>query len=268
MKGYKIIYLIVLFLLTVGCEMETSWDLQHDNQDKLIVDGILTNEFKVQQIKLSHSIQNLNESARPFTGADIVVTDSNRVFIFTESSEKPGTYLSERFRAVVGRKYYLIIQTDSLKYEAVAKAVAVTPLKVISLEKENDTNLYTYSHIEDLKPSMVEVYYDWSSDPAYCSSYGFCQAAETYYSLNNVDVNKAFSPEKLKIKFPAGTKIVRKKYSLSEEHQEFLRSLLIETEWRGGIFDVQQGNVKTNLTNGALGFFAVCMVVSDSIVVE
>jgi hypothetical protein len=40
----------------------------------------------------------------------------------------------------------------------------------------------------------------------------------------------------------------------------------METEWSGGVFDVQHGNVNTNLSNGALGFFGVCMVVIDTIV--
>jgi hypothetical protein len=138
----------------------------------------------------------------------------------------------------------------------------------MQFEIDGSGNLYSYINTEDTKPSMTEVTYDWSVDTSYCRTYGYCQAAETFYWLNNVDVNEAFSPEKEKIKFPKQTLIFRKKYSLTDEHQEFLRSLLIETEWRGGIFDVQQGNVLTNLTNGAIGYFAVCMVVSDTAVVE
>jgi hypothetical protein len=81
-------------------------------------------------------------------------------------------------------------------------------------------------------------------------------------------VNNIFGPAKDTIYFPAGTKIIRRKYSLSKEHQDFIRTLLIETEWRGGIFDVQQGNVLTNISNGARGFFAACMVLSDTTVVK
>jgi hypothetical protein len=115
---------------------------------------------------------------------------------------------------------------------------------------------------------MTEVFYDWSFDHDYCNIYGFCTAAETYYTLNNEDVNKAFGPDRQVIRFPVGTTIIRKTYSLSVEHQQFLRSLLMETDWRGGLFDVQAGNVNTNITNGAKGFFGVCMVVSDTTVVQ
>ena len=54
---------------------------------------------------------------------------------------------------------------------------------------------------------------------------------------------------------------------MSSRYQEYLRSLLSETEWRGGVFDVEKANVKTNMSEGAIGFFAVTTVVSDTITV-
>jgi len=74
-------------------------------------------------------------------------------------------------------------------------------------------------------------------------------------------------PGKETVLFPEGTKILRKKYSLSDDHQKFLRTMLSETEWNWGVFDVLLGNVYTNLSDGAVGFFSVSTVVSDSTVV-
>jgi hypothetical protein len=82
-----------------------------------------------------------------------------------------------------------------------------------------------------------------------------------------VDIIKEFAPAKQEVLFPEGTMVYRKKYSLSEDHQSFIRSLLIETEWRGGLFDVEHGNVQSNFTNGTLGYFGVCQVLSDSVLV-
>ena len=59
-----------------------------------------------------------------------------------------------------------------------------------------------------------------------------------------------------------------KKYSLSPEHEKFIRSMLIETSWNGGSFDTEEDNVYTNLSKGALGFFAVSIVLSDTVIVE
>ena len=37
-----------------------------------------------------------------------------------------------------------------------------------------------------------------------------------------------------------------------------------ETNWRGGLFDVERGNIPTNMSAGAIGYFAASSVVSDS----
>ena len=100
---------------------------------------------------------------------------------------------------------------------------------------------------------MTKVYYNWSASPEYCELYGSCYAQQSYYTLDNFDVNDIFGPEPEVIEFPPGTVIIRKKYSLTKAHQNFLRSLLMETEWSEGIFDVQHGNVATNMSDGALG---------------
>jgi hypothetical protein len=136
------------------------------------------------------------------------------------------------------------------------------------LAKDNTSGLFQFIPVTSGEPSMTEVYMDWSSIPSYCSTYGHCEAQETFYYLKNIDVNKVFGPEKEVIYFPSETKIVRRIYSLSNEHQAFLRSLLMETEWRGGLFDVQPANVKSNLSNGAWGFFGACMVLTDSLIAK
>ena len=48
----------------------------------------------------------------------------------------------------------------------------------------------------------------------------------------------------------------------------YLRALLMETEWQGGAFDEASANLPTNITNGGLGYFAVCGVLADTLVAE
>jgi len=89
-----------------------------------------------------------------------------------------------------------------------------------------------------------------------------------FYTLNTVDANELFAPAKEAVYFPKGTKISMKKYSLTDEHAEFMRSMLFETEWTGGLFDANHANVKTNLSEGALGFFGACSVYSRYFIVD
>jgi hypothetical protein len=115
---------------------------------------------------------------------------------------------------------------------------------------------------------MMEVNYNWSADPVYSNMVDTDHASEVFYSLKDIDAGKIFAPEKQVILFPHKTVVIRTKYSLNEQHQQFVRSLLLETEWRGGVFDAEQGNVPTNFRNGIRGWFAVCAVVSDTTVFE
>ena len=44
--------------------------------------------------------------------------------------------------------------------------------------------------------------------------------------------------------------------------------MLSETDWRGGVFDVLPGNARTNLSEGALGYFTAAEVIRDTVVVQ
>ena len=263
----KILYIIFFVLLTLsGCEKPYNWAIKGDDMERLVVDGIITNELKAQEIKLTRTNQDLNLPSVPVSGAEISINDGESSYIFSET--QPGIYLSVPFQAAINITYELIINLDGHQYKASSSVEPVTQLEELRVIWDETKNLYRYIPGNWGRPSMTEIYYNWSDIPAYCDSMGSCIAQETFYVLDNVDVNAVFGPEKLRIIFPAGTVLIRKKYGITDEHQQFIRSLLMETEWRGGVFDVLQGNIPTNLSNGALGFFTACTVVSDTTIVN
>jgi hypothetical protein len=51
-------------------------------------------------------------------------------------------------------------------------------------------------------------------------------------------------------------------------YAEFLRGMLSETDWRGGVFAVLPGNARTNLSEGALEYFTAAEVIRDTVVVQ
>jgi hypothetical protein len=210
----------------------------------------------------------LNLPSAPVSGAEVLVSDGVNAFSFVESKTEPGIYLSVPFQAAINNTYRLIINLNDNQYAAFSQVEPVTPLGELSIAWDESKKMYRYFPGNEGKPSMTEINYNWSAAQAYCDTFGSCYAQETFYVLDNIDVNAVFGPEKQIIYFPVGTELIRNKYGITYKHQQFLRSLLIETEWRGGVFDVLQGNVPTNLSNGALGYFAACTVVSDTTVVN
>jgi hypothetical protein len=112
---------------------------------------------------------------------------------------------------------------------------------------------------------MWEVLLDWSKVPGYQQTDSTkCKARLLFYTLSTLDVSEIFAPTVEKVSFPAGTTINEIRYSMTPEYAEFIREVLLETQWQGGLFNTIPSNVPTNLSSGGIGFFAVCGVYSIS----
>lgn len=259
------LYLVLLLasmLAVLSCEKQTDWDLQ-SGEEFVVADCIITNELKYQELRLYRSAPELNRQPVGLSNAEVQISDGSYSISFTEDSQDPGRYISiVPFMATAGNTYMLTLAYGNITDTAFAVMTGVTPLESFDIEASDGNFRFVYK--PGVQPSMTEVHYDWSSDALYCEQYGACQAAEVFYTLNNIDVSKLFPPDKLHVIFPHKTQIIRRKYSLSEDHQQFIRSLLMETEWRGGLFDTEQGNVPTNFHRDVRGWFAACTVVSDT----
>jgi hypothetical protein len=115
-------------------------------------------------------------------------------------------------------------------------------------------------------PNYIRHEITWKDTPT-CQG-GVCEGLIVFYDLKTIDVQEGTKPPKEDFVIPAGATVVRRKYSVSPAYRSFLRAVMSETEWRGGAFDVERANPPTNLSNGAIGFFAVTTVAMDSTVVE
>ncbi len=258
----KYFILSLLAGLIGSCEYTTQWEI-NPSERRVVVDALLTSENKPQLVKIFYSSSDLNADPEPISGAQIQIKGATGVINFTESNTNPGYYYSPAFIVSTGIDYTLVVEYSGLIDSAKATMQPVTPLEPFKIVPGD--SLFRFEYIKSTQPSMLEVAYSWSDAPDFCQYYGACQAAETFYTIESIETGEEFGPPRQVIWFPAGTKIIRKKYSLSDSHQQFVRSLLIETEWRGGLFDTEQGNVPSNFEQGTLGWFALCQVVADSI---
>lgn len=258
-------HIVLIGIAIIGCEEASDQGLDRKDESLLVVDGQLTNERIRQEVKLSLTFPNINDEAPPVTDAIVLINDGENNFFLSHDDSRPGTYLTDTLQALFGKFYTLFIIHDATEYFAFATSDVGTPLQDLAIE-ELDTGGYKYLHNEFI-PSMTEVTIRWTEND------GLGQPIEQmrqafFYTLDVIDITKTFAPDKEPLTFPAGATIYRRKFSLTQDHQNFLRSLLSEVDWRGSGFDVAAGNVLTNLSEGAIGYFSVSMVVSDSTLVE
>jgi hypothetical protein len=250
----------------LGCEEQSNIRPDTQSTGYIVVEGILTNELKSHSIRLTHTFESLNEDPAAVSGASVVVSDGISLISLAEVVAGSGEYLTPPMRAVVGRTYIITINFQGKQYTAQDSPVGVEPLPPIQMHATNDLYELDFSPAGE-QPNFIEHSISWGGTPA-CQSSTDCRGRLIFYDLKTTDVNDIFKPKKAAFTFPRGSVIIRRKHSASEGYRAFLRSMLSETEWRGGVFDVQRANVSTNLSAGAIGFFAVSTVVSDTTVVQ
>lgn len=261
-------FLVIAFTLS-GCEAKTDWPLQTAIQDFIVVDATITDEIKIQTIHLSHPLDHLNDIPVPVKDAAINITLPEAVYRFHESPENPGTYVSDiEFAGKKNKIHSLLITIGSKVYSAKAKMDPGGVIPPLNYALDKVTRLYHITKVYNNgfnpeRPAMFEILLDWSQVPGYRDADpGLCKSRLLYYVLPTLDVSQVFAPAVEKVNFPSGTKIVEKRYSLTPEHAEFIRELLSETTWQGGLFNSAPANIPTNLSQGAVGYFGACAVTS------
>ncbi|HEY0741767.1 MAG TPA: DUF4249 family protein [Chryseosolibacter sp.] len=256
----KISSLVVLLCgIFLSCEEEASIGIETENVNLLAVEAVLTNENINHAIRLTLPYQKQNESAKPVSDATVSVSDGTTTVELIHSVD--GEYLTPKMRFVSGRTYTLTIAHNGRQYIAQDSPLPVEPLNALSYS--NAEGGYRFNFFETgTEPYYIEYIVDWSDTPSCTID---CRAKIVYYDLKNIDANELFKPNQSDFIFPAHSTVIRRKFSVSDQYRAFLRSMLSETQWRGSVFDVQRDNAPTNLSEGAIGFFAVSTVAADTV---
>jgi hypothetical protein len=265
MKRNFCLAFVMLYLLA-GCEEEIDRPIDASETGLLVVDGMLTNERKNHLVKLRITHSDQNEIAQAASGAVVRIQGGNEIYDLTEYPAASGNYYTPEFRAVTNQKYALVIQYGDKQFTAVDEAVPVEPLEALRYKKANSGYSFVFNP-SGQDANYVDHYLTWKHTDQ-CETGEDCESNVVFYDLKTIDVNEIFKPDEELFTFPLHTIVVRRKFSVSAAYKDFLRSLLSETRWRGGLFDVQRADLSTNLKGGAVGFFAVSTVVSDTTVIR
>ena len=265
---------LVLFALLTACEEKIHWDLDTEQVNTIVVDAIITNEVKFQQIHLTKPFTNQNDTAVPVTGANVSIKTDNFTILFLESPENPGHYYSDYPGAgSIDITYKLNIQYEDETYTAETYMIPVLPANLPTWQYDTNKDLYkiqwNVSQYNPAQQAMYEVFISWSHlvDPTIPDT--LTMAKMMNYTLNTINVNYTIFPQdKEEVWFPKNSIAIVKKYSVTDEYGDYLRALLAEAEWQGSIFEEARGNLPGNISNGGLGYFSACSVISDTLVVH
>jgi len=118
MRTGRLIKLVFFLALIAGCTTQFFPDID-EYQEYLVVDGMITDQNRVNTIKLSKSMPiGMPLQRKPVKGALVTIMDENGlVTTLTESAEGIYSTDSLKFSGCVGSSYSLNIKIDDAKYE-------------------------------------------------------------------------------------------------------------------------------------------------------
>ena len=259
----RVISILMLAFLGTSCEETVEVSLPFEDAELIAVEAIITNENINHWVRLSLPYQQINGRSVGVRGAVVTITDGTSTIALSELDS--GKYVTPKMRFVSGATYTLTINYNGKQYSATDKSVPVEPLNPFSVTKSDDGNRLNLFNTGS-QPNYIVYYIDWTTSAA-CTAPA-CRAQLIHYDLKTVDSNEIFKPGKEDFFFPSPATVVRRKFSVSPAYRSYLRSMLSETEWRGSVFDIQRDNAATNLSDGAIGFFGVCTVLSDTVKIQ
>jgi hypothetical protein len=286
------IRLILFLALTSGCTGQFFPDID-ENQERLVVDGMITDQNRVNRIKLSRSMPIGKPLVRKTVkGAVVTITDDKG--IVTKLTEFPaGTYSTDslKFRGCVGSRYSLNIKLNNLNYETdFIEMKPVPPIDslyyekvVIKASKEikdidegckifadswdpsgkclffrwNYTETWEY-HIPYPVVNRVCWVSDRSDEILIKNTSSYSQARVSKYPILFINSNT----DKLKVKYS----ILVNQYSLNESEFDFWEKVRNISENVGNLYDITPvaipGNVRctTNPDETVHGYFSVSAV--------
>lgn len=270
-KEGSIALLLLVFFLLASCTEKLDWELEYSEADVIVVEARITSETKAHEVRLTWPVYDMSALPEPVSGAVVEINDAREIHSLTEDPNRPGVYLTERkFSGEVGKGYQLRVGYGDKRITAVTFMREASPFPNMRLYKVQQQPPLYEAYIGDQNgPSVIRMELDWS----HVRGYDTLPEAENHaliyhYTLGSIDVNRLFPPERDHVYFPPGTIVYREKESVSRAYEEFLRGMLSETDWRGGVFDVLPGNARTNLSEGAVGFFTAADVIRDTIIIE
>lgn len=272
-----VIYILLAGLL-MSCEENFKLDLKQ-TESKIVIEGLVTDNAKLQSVRITKTSDFYSVGASPkVTNAKVTVSDDagNTINFIHNPRNHPdsaGTYIPEvSFAGQIGRTYSLKTEVDGKVYEATDKLVNVLPID--SLETEIDPR-------EFKKPAKTGKYYevlmfareDQSVKNFYLfkfyrnDSLTYDNDTDIYFSDDEIlaeNINGVPAP----IYYGKGDKARVEIYSLSNVGFMYYNDLVTLLNNDSGMFSPIPATPRTNMTNGALGFFQVSALSQEEIMIE
>ncbi len=276
MKNFIVLILVVVVF--TACEKTVELDLKQ-SESKIVIEGLVTNRLGYQYVRVTRTAGFYDNGPTPrVTNANVLVKDDlGNEFIFNHNpgnqDDSIGYYLPDQsFIGAVGRTYFLTVEMDGEIYTAQDKLFSLSGI---------DSLNYRINAEEEVEPKDYKKFYEvllFSKEPPNEENYYFFK----FYRNDSLKVYNEndiyFADDKLlgeaidglgsPVFYGVQDTARIEMYSLSREGFVYYFDLQLLLNNDGGLFSQPPSNSRTNLTNGAFGFFQASAVDVKPIVIE
>jgi len=268
----KLIYILSLIILAVtACTERIDIDLQDQDYERLVVEGYLTTDTMAHQVILTKTTNYSHNSAPPAVSEATVemVDQDGNVHMLQENSSKPGVYeTASDYYAIMGNTYTLNItlqeEIDNNKFYTASSFVPyINSIDSIRLAFHDDWGSEGYIEVQcyyqdppDKNFYMFNIYINGILITDTLSSKGITD--DEFYNgsyTNGIGVGY-LDQARNKEKVNPGDTVTFQAGGITEGYANFVWTLQEEVSFSTPLFSGPPANVKGNLSNGAIGYFA------------
>jgi hypothetical protein len=268
---------LILYLLTINSCIVQFLPETTEDQDILVVEGLITDQPGQQSVKISTSMPlGTRSTAKPLTGCNVTLSDDlGNSFSMNENNE--GTYSTgSSFQASVGRYYTLHIHTNATHHNLNYKSAPVLMKPVppidsvyyerVVLSQATDgypsgegCKVYLNSH----DPKNACRFYRWEFTETWEFRLPYIVSNKTCWISNNSDninikTTSSLSEDKIErqpVNFITNGSdrlkilysILINQYSLNEDEYAYWEKLENTTEQVGTLYDIIPASIPSNI---------------------
>lgn len=279
----KISYIIALvgILLFNSCEETITLDLDQV-EEKVIIDGLITTDNTNHYVKISRSAGFYEDGDTEKVRNAVVTISSNNGstynFVHNPSNldSLNGYYYSATpFSGEIGATYNLSVQLDGELYEATDQIMPIGSIDSLTYELSEDANNGDFEL--DVPGPYYAVFFN-AMEPQETVDYYLFKfyrngkrvlefGTDVYYSDDEL-LGEEVDNLEIASYYALGDSVTVEMMSLSREGFIYFQDLSAVLNNDGGMFGPIPANPRTNLTNGALGFFQASAVDRSSVVIK
>ncbi|MGE0079480.1 MAG: DUF4249 domain-containing protein [Bacteroidales bacterium] len=283
-KYYSILGFISLAMLVTSCSDEINVSLP-SSEPKIVFYGSITTDTVAHKIVITQTSDYFsNQPTQTISGATLTITDGTDTFPLTESSTEPGTYYTQpNVYGELGKTYTLNAANVAIVGETEAKTYTAS-CTIPDLPADYQETFL--DSINVLYNDNWEGWYvnGWAHEPADQKNFYMFKVYinDVLYSdsLNNIGLaddkmingnstNGAalyFIEDEDTLK--PGYKVTLELCAISEDYYHFMDEIQTSSQPQIPLFSPPPANARTNIDNGAIGYFSAYAIVRSSYIVK